>query len=108
MALVSGMSHLNRLTTRLQPFAHELHFVLLAGLDAVGGLYDGIVIGPRGNQFGHVYRLLVVDDHALHEGDICRRISCIRQRDGFRLVDHSRCLSGCAGHHDGDCLRQRR
>jgi hypothetical protein len=43
----------------------------------------------------------VVDDHALHEGDIARRVAGVRERDRLLAIDDAGRLARCAGQDDG-------
>ena len=53
------------------------------------------------SSVGHLDRLRVVADHALHELDVRRGEAWARQRGCARRRQHFRGLSGCAGLDDG-------
>src|SRR3546814_10492175 len=64
MALMAARRRRDFLTRLLEPVAHEGDLVLLGGEDAIGDLDDRFVVGARGDQFGHLHRLLVVGDRS--------------------------------------------
>ena len=61
-------------------------------------------LGARLQQLGHLDRLRVVADHALHELDVGGGEADLRQIDRARGVDGLARLAGCAGLDDGRWL----
>ncbi len=55
-----------------QPVAHELGLVLLRRDDPCRDGSQLRIVGPRRCQRGHLHRLLMMDDHHLHEADVGR------------------------------------
>ncbi len=100
--------HVCGLAISAKPFAHEIHLVLLRGSDARGGGGDHFIAGALGHQRGHFHRLLVVDDHPLHEGDIGRQEIDAGEPYRFLLAQHRGGLAGRSGADDLHLLRQRR
>ena len=92
----------------LQPFAHEVDFVGLAGEDAISGVLHALVAGAGLGEFRHRDRLSVVEDHVLHEADIAGRIADSGDRDRFLRIDRARRLARRAGQDDGGILRRQR
>ena len=64
------MLHRRGLPAFGQPFAHEGDFIGLAGIDAPRDRHDIGIVAAALDQRGKIDRLLVVDDHVLHEFDI--------------------------------------
>ena len=103
---MSGMvaaKHWNRLAALAQPGAHEGDFIVLGGADAVTHRHDVRVVGPGGDQGRHLDRLLMVDHHALHEGDVVVRIAVVRDAGGGLGLQHAAGLAGGTGLDDRRC-----
>ena len=62
--------HYQRRTALGQPAAHELHLVLLRCQDPCRDGQQLRMIGPRRCERRHRHRLVVMDDHHLHEVDV--------------------------------------
>ena len=69
---VTHARHRHRLATVRQPAAHEGDFIFLRSVDTACHGKNFRRIGPVRCQCRHLDGLLVVDNHALHESDICR------------------------------------
>jgi hypothetical protein len=48
-------------------------------------------MAPRGYEIGHLDRLSMMTDHALHETNVCRRVPDAGEVDGLRCRD---CAAG--------------
>ena len=98
--------HSHRLAAVGEPGGHEIHLVLLARIDPAGERDDIFIVGAAINQRGHFNSLLVVNDHALHEIDIGRRIG--RTGKLARLFDcqNSVPFTGRTRLHDWNTLRK--
>ena len=99
--IVSGRDSLAALG---QPGAHESHLVGLGGADARRHLDDLGGVGAVGHQGGHVDSLLVVDDHALHEGDVVVGIAVVGDARRVAGLKGAAGLAGGAGLDDGGVL----
>ena len=55
---------------RAQPLLHHFDFVFLGELDALGEPVHDVPRAPGGEEIGHLDRLGVVGNHALHELDV--------------------------------------
>ena len=74
----------HRLTAFVQPLLHELDFVRLGTVDASGDVAQLGQVGPIADQCRHLYGLVVVRNHVLHELHVIRRIAVLGDLD--RLV----------------------
>ena len=68
---------LDRLTALEQPVSHHLHLVILRECNASAHGDDGGIGGASFNQRDHVDRLLVMDNHVLHEARVCGGMACL-------------------------------
>ena len=80
---------------------HHLNLVRLRNRDPHGELLHVTIGRPRLEQLGHLDRLRVVGDHALHEGDVRRGEARAWQRRCALGREHFRRLSRGAGLDDG-------
>ena len=74
-----GHFHGGRLAARGQPLLHEIDLVRLAGEDPPSYGDNTFVVGSISDQFGHGDRLLMVNNHHLHEGNIGVGVLCLGQ-----------------------------
>ena len=102
---VAHARHFQRLAAIRKPAAHEIYLVLLRGVDPARHGQDFRRVGAIFHQRRHVHGLLVVHDHALHEGYVRRGIGVARQLRRLVLAQRARGLAHGAGLHDGNFLR---
>ena len=74
----------NRLPPAAQPALHERDLVFLRGIDPLGRIAQRLIAGALRHQRGHLQRLMMVMDHALHEGGVIRAEAGVR--NAGRLV----------------------
>ena len=98
-----GIGH--GLSAIAQPVLHEADLVRLRGVDALGDIEHLRVVGPVLDQRRHLHCLIVMLDHALHEGDVGGRET--RVGDLYRLLGTqlAALLAGRAGLYDRHLLR---
>jgi hypothetical protein len=94
------------LATVAQPPAHERDLVGLGGGDPPGRIHNLAAIGPPADQRSHLHRLLVVQDHVLHEPHIIRGEACVGDADGFGRAQHARRLAWRSWLQDRHLLRE--
>ena len=114
MSRMAGMAHACvvrmhvhglRLASIRQPVAHQLDLGLLAQGDPLAHQLDRSVPHPRPQQFDHLDRLTVVDDHMLHELHIAGGEGRSAERDGLCGADDARWCARRAGIEDRGRLR---
>jgi hypothetical protein len=64
-----------------------MDFVRLRDFDPPPKLSHRVVVGSHREEFGHLNRLLVMSDHALHELDVCGSSSDRTKIDGLFCSD---------------------
>ena len=100
-------NHYGLFAARRKPLIHECDLVSLARQNPASDGDDIFVIGARCDQFGHFDRLLVVDDHALHESDIGIGVACFRNLTRLTGAERLARLTGSAGKKNGSVLGHR-
>jgi hypothetical protein len=88
------------LAPRFQPPLHHLDLVGLRHLDAQRQLPHVGAGGSRGEERGHLQRLRVVMNHALHEFHVRRRVVRLRKIAGLAGRDDAARLAGRSRLHD--------
>ena len=84
-----------------QPVLHKLDFIGLGRIDAPGDIHEFRTVGARGDQGGHLHRLIVVRNHILHKAHIVRRIAAPGNFRGFTGAEFAHALAGSARLNDG-------
>ena len=95
----------DRLAALRQPALHEGDFIGLARFDPASDFEQIFGVGAILGQQRHVHRLLVMDDHALHEGDIFGGVGGGGQFGRFLRRQGLARLPRRAGLHDRHGLR---
>jgi hypothetical protein len=88
-----------------QPFAHESNLVGLRRVDAPGGVDQRLAVGAVPDQRRHFDRLLVVEDHVLHEADVVGRKAGVGDLDRLLRGQRLGRLAGRSGLNDRRLLR---
>ena len=106
--ITTAMCHLHRqrLTAISEPAGHEFHLVLLARIDPASECNYILIVGSAFDEICHFDRLSVVHDHALHEVDICGRVSCACQLARLFNAKNGVCFAWRARLHNRDFLRK--